>query len=86
MKLPEPLTIYGLSVFVNDTRSANRTLAKDVPVSPEFRIEVDKWMLEFFGSTPLIPDGTVYHDQINQRVYCNATTYAQIRNMAKEIV
>lgn len=71
--------LFGMKIIVNDTRFPNRTLAKDVPVSPEFRVEVDKWMLEFFGSTPLIPDGTMYALQGMQ--VCNAKTFATIRGL-----
>lgn len=69
--------LLRLKIVVNDTRFPKRTLAKDVPVSPDFRVEVDKWMLEFFGSTPLIPDGTMYAMQGMQ--VCNAKTFAMIK-------
>ena len=73
--------LFGMKIVVNDTRLPKRTLAKDVPVSPEFRLEVDKWMLEFFGSTPLIPDGTMYEMQGMQ--VCNAKTFAMIKGARK---
>lgn len=71
--------LFGMKIVVNDTRSPKRTLAKDVPVSPEFRLEIDKWMLEFFGSTPLIPDGAMY--AMPGMHVCNAKTFAAIKGM-----
>lgn len=32
-------------------------LSKDVPVSPEFRDETNKWMRDFFGVESPVPDG-----------------------------
>lgn len=77
---PTPSLFDGLKIVVNHQRTPKRTLAKDVPVSPEFRIEVDKWMLEFFGYTPLIPDGVMYAIA-GQGHVCNPKTFAMIKDL-----
>lgn len=55
------------------------TLAKDVMVSPKFRAEIDAWMLGFFGTTNLIPDGQTYHMPSINVLTMNPRTYASFK-------
>lgn len=43
----------GLRVQIHEDRPKMQ-LSEDVPVSPEFRVEMNQWMREFFGTTNLI--------------------------------
>ena len=57
--------LYGLPVRLNDSRAKipKMQLSPDCPVTPDFRAEVNAWMLDFFGCTLgeyVVPTGTVY--------------------------
>lgn len=51
-------------------------------VTPEFRAEINLWMLGFFGTTNLLKDGQTYviHDEV---IVCNPRTYAAMEKIAK---
>lgn len=51
--------VNGIKV-IKASEHPKMTLAPDVMVSPEFRVEIDQWMLGFFGTTCLVPRGTMY--------------------------
>lgn len=63
-------------------KAARMQLSENCPVTPEFRKEINEWMLEFFGTEDLIPDGQSYVVQglAGERacVYMNQNTYDQI--------
>lgn len=58
-------------------------LAANVPVSDEFRAEIDQWMLEFFGTVSLLDDNQVIKFQ-NTRwgttMYMNARCYEMFKH------
>ena len=56
-----------------------RTLAEDVPVSPEFRIEINQWMLGFFGTYNLLADGQTILMENDGKVFMNPRTYAALK-------
>jgi len=75
---PDPYTLYGMRVNISPD-IPKMTLSKDVAVSEDFRIEMDRWMLDFFGVTNLIPDGqTIVMESIGC-VAMNQRTYRQLR-------
>ena len=55
-------------------------LSKNCPVTPEFRAEMNAWMLEFFGTTHGLRDGQTHmtrqHGDVY--VYVSARHYAQM--------
>ena len=59
------------------------TLAKDVMVSPEFRAEIDAWMLGFFGVTNILPDGQIYHMPGMHLLTMNPRTFAALKQTVK---
>ena len=59
------------------------TLAKDVMVSPEFRAEIDAWMLWFFGTTNILPDGETYYMQSINVLAMNPRTFAALKQAVK---
>lgn len=76
-------SLFGLRVQVTPD-IPKMTLSKDVPVSPWLREEMDRWMLEFFGTTNLIPDGRAYVMEDPGIVIMNKRTYLQMRTMAAQ--
>lgn len=77
-----PYTLYGMAVhIVPDTPKI--ILSKDVPVSEDFRIEMDRWMLEFFGITNLLDDGQVIAVG-NEAMLMNQRTYRQLKQAMME--
>ncbi|MGC4396003.1 hypothetical protein [Hydrogenophaga sp. T2] len=52
-------------------------LSQDVPVTDEFRREIDAWMLDFFGTWNMLPDGECY--TAGAVVYMNPRTFARLR-------
>lgn len=58
-----------------------RTLAEDVPVSPEFRIEVNLWMRAFFGTYCLLADGQCLVMERENKVIMNERTYAEFKRL-----
>lgn len=53
-------------------------LSEGCPVTPEFRIEMNEWMKNFFGMQNLIPDGECYIMEIMKIIQMNPRTYAQL--------
>jgi hypothetical protein len=51
-------------------------------VTPEFRKEVDLWLLDFFGTHNLMTDGQVYHDRIHDVLHMNPRTFYQLKYVA----
>ena len=52
-------SLFGLAVHVSPDTPRMR-LAEDCPCTPEYRVELNAWMLEFFGTTNMLKDGEVY--------------------------
>jgi hypothetical protein len=60
------------------------TLSEKVPVTPEFRAEINAWIAGFFGYKSVIEDGQVIVDRINNTIYCNEHQYQTLRSALKE--
>lgn len=69
-------TIYGMPVVVTPDYP-KMVLSEDVPVSPEFRREINLWMLGFFGTTNTMEDGQVV--KAMNHLYMNPRTYHKVR-------
>lgn len=52
-------------------------LSEDVPVTKEFRDDFNRWALDFFGTTNIVPDGEVY--KIDSVFYMNPRTHARMK-------
>lgn len=52
-------------------------LSEDCPVTPALRIEMNLWMIDFFGTTNIVPDGQIITS--GRSIYVNPRT----RNMLK---
>lgn len=52
----EPQTLYGMKVIIIPDKPKMQ-LSEGCPVTNAFRKEINAWMLEFFGTTNIIPDG-----------------------------
>ncbi|PJO39856.1 hypothetical protein CTI10_001320 [Delftia acidovorans] len=54
-------------------------LSEGCPVTPEFRIEMNAWMRDFFGVTNLLDDGECLHDRLNKALHMNPRTWDRVR-------
>lgn len=54
-------------------------LSERVPVSPEFRAEMDAWMREFFGTWNLIEDSQMLKTRDGNKIFVNPRTYESIK-------
>lgn len=83
MQRDNPQTIYGMRIFITADHPKMQ-LSEDCPVTPAFREEMNKWMLEFFGVKNLVPDGRVVYapspvwGETNQVAYMNQRTYNRL--------
>lgn len=55
-----------------------RQLALDVPVSDDMRAKTNAWMIEFFGTTNLMPDGQVMVLDEGKAMWMNPRTWAAL--------
>ena len=77
--------LYGHKVYVSRP-VPKMQLSKDVPVSSEFRKEMDAWMLDFFGTWDIIPDGQVYTmEHFPRALFMNETTFHNLKQKLKEV-
>lgn len=71
-------TFLGFRVHVTPD-TPKMQLSKDVPVSPDFRKEIDAWLIGFFGYTNILGDDAVLVSEAMGTIHCNPRNYAQIR-------
>lgn len=68
----------GIPIIVTPDRY--RTLSADVPVTPEFRAEIDAWMKTFFKPKNILRDGEVFQmGPPNSPLYMNPRTYETVK-------
>ena len=60
---------HGYDVIIRQP-APKMQLAYNVPVTPEFRAQVNKWMIEFFGYIPFPPEehAKVYMNRGNKTI------------------
>jgi hypothetical protein len=75
-----PMMLNGLKMVEAPT-FPKMTLAKDVAVSPEFREEIDTWMLEFFGTTCLLERGKAWVLEHQRTVVLHPDDYGALVQM-----
>lgn len=68
-------TYMGLHIHVT-TDKPKQQLAEDVPVSPEFRKDINAWMIDFFGVWNIVEDGQVFNVG-SGAIFMNPRTYAK---------
>jgi len=81
----QPFTLYGRPIVVQpDTQK--RKLSEDVPVTEEFRAEINNWMLQFFGYTNIVDDGQVLCVTMGyqQVMLMNPRTYRCLQNLNRD--
>ena len=66
-------SLFGNRVFITPDIPKMK-LSAECPVSPEFRAEIDAWMVKFFGMENLLPDGKVL--QAANALHMNPRTFA----------
>ena len=76
-KYPPLKRIHGLDVVISSDYPKMQ-LSKDCPVTPEFRAEINAWMVEFFGVSNVCPDGQFYVIEAHQQIVMNQRTYRQL--------
>lgn len=76
-------SFLGLNVLISpDTPKLQ--LSEGCPVTPEFRVEMNAWMRDFFGVRNLIEDGQCLHDQLNNTLHMNPRTWDRVRAAAEK--
>ena len=72
------MNLYGYKVYVtHDTPKLQ--LAPGDYVSPEYRKEIDAWLIELLGFTNLLPDGQVITSEVMHSFHMNPRTYDQLK-------
>ena len=71
-------TIFGMKI-IKAAEYPKMTLAEDVTVSPEFRKEINAWMLGFFGTTSLVKRGEVIVMQEQGTAIVHPDDYYQLK-------
>lgn len=72
----------GMKLYVNpDTVRPKMQLSDDCPVTPDFRAEMNAWMLEFFGSVVenSVPDGVALASSRYGAFHVNPRTFAALK-------
>ena len=75
-----PIPWAGMNI--NVTPDYHRKLSEDVPVTPEFRAEIDAWMRSFFKPHNIVPDGEILRGRDlwgRNVVYMNPRTFEQFK-------
>lgn len=81
MGYQDPYTFNGMRVTISPDQPKMKLAPGDY-VTPEFREEIDRWLLEFFGVTNLIPDGQVY--QAGDYLMMNQRTWRNVKEATKK--
>lgn len=75
----EPINhINGMKVFVTPDLPKMKLASGDY-VTPEFRAEIDAWLLTFFGTTNTVPDDEARVSQAFGQIWLNPRTYDRLR-------
>lgn len=71
-------SIYGVQILVTPD-VPKMQLAPGDYITPEYRREIDAWLIEFFGTTNLLADGQVAGSELMGKAWMNPRTYAQFK-------
>ncbi len=73
-----PQTFYGMKVVVTPDIPKMKLGPGDY-ITPEFRAEIDVWLLEFFGTTNILEDGVYLTSELMGHVMLNPRTYSELK-------
>jgi len=76
----QPQTLYGLRVAIC-AELPKMKLAPGNYVTPAYRAEIDAWLVDFFGTTPLLPDGQVV--RFGDIISMNLRTFIKVKKELK---
>lgn len=71
----------GLTIIVSPMRPKMQ-LSEDVPVSPEFRKEMNTWMSKFFGMHCLVPKGQMFHFPREGKIVMHPEDFHRLRKIS----
>jgi hypothetical protein len=76
---------HGYSVIIRQP-VPKMQLAYSVPVTPEFRAEVNQWMIEFFGYIPFPPEehNRVVMSHTNKTIVMTAQAWDTFKKAVRE--
>lgn len=57
------------------------TLSEKVPVTPEFRVEINAWMQEFFGMVCLVERGQVIVSETQGIMFVHPADYMDLKRV-----
>lgn len=72
-------SLYGMKIIVSPD-VPKMQLAPGDYVTPEFRKEIDAWLIEFFGTWNIIPDGDVLIMETTGLINMNPRMLARLKN------
>lgn len=70
------LNLNGFDIIVTPDLPKMQ-LSDDCPVTPACRTEINLWMIEFFGTTNIVPDGQIISH--GRSMYVNPRTRAMLK-------
>jgi hypothetical protein len=73
-----PQTLYGMKVVVTPDLPKMKLGPGDY-ITPELRLEIDAWLLGFFGTTNIIEDDAYLISDFLGQVMMNPRTYVRLR-------
>lgn len=76
---------HGFSVIIRQP-APKMQLAYSVPVTPEFRAQVNKWMIEFFGYIPFTPEehSKVFMNHADKTIIMTEEAWQTFKNACAE--
>jgi hypothetical protein len=81
MNRPGPDSLMGYHVCVVKP-FPRMQLATNVPVTAEFRAEINAWMAGFFGYDCLLKSGQTMVSELNKTIYVTQEDYNKLRSVA----
>jgi hypothetical protein len=80
------LNLFGFEVHLSpDIPKMQLSEDPALMLPPAFRIEINLWMVEFFGTTNTMEDGQVISIEASRKLIMNERTYAMMKATAKEL-
>lgn len=76
------MNLYGYEVHVTHD-IPKLQLAPGDYVSPEYRKEIDAWLIDLLGYTNLVPDGQVITSEVYHTFHMNPRTYQKLKEATK---
>jgi hypothetical protein len=74
-----PFVLNGYSIVAGQTYPKMQ-LSEKVPVTPEFRAEINAWMADFFGYACVVPEGQVFFLKLERTIICHPKDVQKLKD------